>query len=188
MAVKILAVAGSLRLGSYNRKLLALAVAAAKKLGADVDVADLKSQNLPVYDGDLEGSAYPEGAADLKARANRAEAILIASPEYNNSIPGGLKNAIDWISRPPASNPFKGKPVLLMGATMGGFGTLHAQTHLRQVFTYFGAWLLADSVKLSRAQDAFEADGSLKDPKTQQLLEAAVAQLVKTAELFATAK
>src|ERR1700749_3006490 len=100
--VKVLAICGSLRKGSLNRKLMKIAVGELEKLGAQVDQADLKELALPVYDGDVEASiTQPEGGKAVREKIAHADALLIVSPEYNQGVPGGLKNAIDWASRPP---------------------------------------------------------------------------------------
>ncbi len=176
-APRILAICGSLRLGSFNRKLLALGVAQARALGAEVDVVDLKAQQLPVYDGDLEDAGLPPSVVDLRERASRAQGLLIASPEYNSSIPGGLKNAIDWISRPPG-RIFRGKWAALTGASPGGFGTVRMQPHLRQVFSTLGVMVLPDQVLISRAEEAFTPEGNLKEEAKRKELDALVATLV----------
>lgn len=177
MAPRILAVAGSYRTGSWNRKLLALAVREAEAKGAEVDVVDLKALALPVYDGDVEAEGFPPAATELKERIQKAEGLLICSPEYNSSIPGGLKNAIDWASRPPA-NPFKGKICALMGATPGYFGTVRMQPHLRQVLYVLGAQIINAGLLLPRAPDAFGEDGGLKDEARQKELERMVVELL----------
>src|SRR5688500_14586564 len=188
--VRILAVAGSLRKDSLNRKLLALAVrevmragAEVEKAGVEVDVVDLKALALPVYDGDLEAAAFPPAATELRERIARSKGLLIATPEYNHSIPGGLKNAIDWASRPPTGSPFRDKPALLMGATPGPGGTLYAQNHLREALTTLGAWLLPASFSLSGAGDAFDERSELKDEKKRGHLAKVVTQLVHAARV-----
>ena len=160
--MKILALAGSYRVGSLNRKLLALAVQQARAKGAEVDVVDLKTLALPVYDGDVEDQGFPAAATELKTRLQAAQGLLICTPEYNASIPGGLKNAIDWASRPPTT-PFKGKLVAILGASTGMLGTVRAQGHLRQTLITLGAWVLPTSMLLPKAQDAFDEHGELKE-------------------------
>ncbi|AEI64711.1 NADPH-dependent FMN reductase [Corallococcus macrosporus] len=174
---RILAISGSLRTGSFNRKLLDLAVAHARSLGADVDVVDLKALALPVYDGDVEAKALPAPVEELRERLGKAQGLLIASPEYNSSIPGGLKNAIDWVSRPPG-RLFQDKWVAMMGATPGGFGTARMQPHLRQVMSSVGSHVLPTQVHMARAGDAFSPDGKLKDEARQKEVEALAAALV----------
>jgi chromate reductase len=160
--VRIAAVAGALRKDAYNRKLLALAVREAEKAGAVVDVLDLKTLALPIYDEDVEAAGFPEPVVRLKERLAQAQGLLIATPEYNGSIPGGLKNAIDWASRPPV-NPFRDKPVQVMGATQGPSGTLYAQAHLRQSMVNLGAWTMPGYVAIRFAQNVFDERGELRD-------------------------
>src|SRR4051812_13920526 len=117
----IIAVAGSMRTGSYNRKLLQIAIRATEQAGANVDLVDLRDLAFPLYDGDIEEKqGLPASVVAFKERIARAQGLLIASPEYNSSIPGPFKNAIDWASRPPG-NVFKDKTAALMGASPGGF-------------------------------------------------------------------
>src|SRR3954465_11244079 len=150
--VRIVAVAGSLRGASLNRKLLALAGRDAEALGAVVEVLDLKALALPVYDQDVEDAGMPESVVRLKESIHRAQGLLICTPEYNASIPGGLKNAIDWASRPGAiPNPFRDKVVLVMGATGGASGTRGVQPHLRQSLAALGAWALPGTLFLPTA-------------------------------------
>src|SRR3989304_6659665 len=129
--IKIFAMAGALRAGSFNRKLLKAAVQKIKD--ATVDVADLKEFDLPLYDGDLEAQGLPPGVVRLKERIAAADALLFATPEYNHSVPGTFKNAIDWASRPP-SNPFREKPALIISASPGYFGGGGPQLHPRPGF------------------------------------------------------
>jgi chromate reductase len=182
--VRIAAVAGSLRNGSLNRKLLALAVREAEKAGAAVDVLDLKLLALPVYDQDVEDAGLPEPVVRLKDILTRAQGLIIATPEYNGSIPGGLKNAIDWASRPgPPPNPFKDKPVLVMGATPGPAGTLYSQSHLRQSFVNLGAWTMPGFIAISRADQAFDERGELREDGKRQALARLVPLLVQAARV-----
>lgn len=176
--MKILAVAGSYRAGSLNRKLLALGVRELQAQGAEVDVMDLKALALPMYDGDVEAEAFPPAALDLKERIARAQALFICSPEYNSSIPAGLKNAIDWASRPP-SNPFKGKLAACLGATTGMYGTIRMQPHLRQVLFTLGTDVVPSGLYLARAEDAFDAaTGELKDEVRKKDLHRVVTELI----------
>jgi chromate reductase len=176
-APRILAVAGSLRAGSYNRKLLALLVEQARAQGAEVDVVDLKALALPVYDGDIEAQGLPPAAVDLRERISKAQGLLISSPEYNASIPGGLKNAIDWASR-PSTSIFKGKWAALSGASPGMFGTVRMQPHLRQSLTHLGVNLLPDQFLVSHANEAFTEEGRLKDESRLKSLEGLVSALI----------
>jgi chromate reductase len=179
--LKIAAIAGSLRAGSHNKQLLAVAVAAARARGAEVDVIDLRALELPLYDGDLEDSSgAPRGAVELKARLGAADAILVASPEYNGSVPGTFKNAIDWASRAPDA-PFAGKLIALLSASTGGFGGAMGLLHLRQVLTRLGAWTLPSQVTVSFAHQAFTPEGEARDPKLQAQVDGLVAALLDAA-------
>jgi len=155
----ILGISGSLRKASYNTALLR-AAAELLPTGAALDIFDLSP--LPIFNPDHE-KPFPEPVAEFRARLAQADALLIATPEYNASISGVLKNAIDWASRPP-QQPLNGKPVAVMGASTGNFGTVRAQTQLRQVLTHVGALTLAKpEVLVARADQAFNADLELID-------------------------
>ena len=134
----------------------------AEKAGAVVEVLDLKALALPVYDQDIEDAGFPEPVTRLKAALAQAQGLIISSPEYNHSTPGGLKNAIDWASRPP-TQPFRDKAVLLMGATPGPGGTVYAQSHLRESLVGLGAWVLPYTIMLSHSEAAFDEQGQLRD-------------------------
>jgi chromate reductase len=176
-APHLLAVSGSLRTGGFNRQLLDVAVAHARSLGAEVDVVDLKALGLPFYDGDVEARGLPPPVSELRERLGRAQGLLISSPEYNSSIPGGLKNALDWASRPPG-RLFHEKWVAMMGATPGVFGTARMQPHLRQVLSSVGALVLPGQVHLPKAAEAFTPEGKLRDEARQKEVETLVAALV----------
>jgi chromate reductase len=180
---KILAFAGSTREGSYNKQLLKLAAAAASKAGGDVQVIDLRDLPLPIYDGDLESrEGLPENARKLKQLFISHQAILISSPEYNSSVSGVLKNAIDWVSRPaPGEAPlagFEGKVAGLLSASPGALGGLRGLVHLRAILGNIRVLVLPDQVAVSRANEAFDAEGRLKDPKLQASVEKLAEKLV----------
>jgi NAD(P)H-dependent FMN reductase len=160
----ILGISGSLRSGSLNTRLLA-AAAQLTEAGTTLEVASIRG--IQLYDGDLESaSGIPQAVRDLKARVMASDGLLLATPEYNNGIPGVFKNAIDWLSRPPAeiAAVFGGRPVAVIGASPGGFGTILAQDAwlpvLRTLGTrpWFGGRLL-----VSRAHKAFNESGELVD-------------------------
>lgn len=174
-SIKIFAIAGALRAGSFNRKLLKVAVQKIK--GAVVDVADLKEFDLPLYDGDLEAQGLPLGVVRLKERIAAADALLIATPEYNWSIPGTFKNAIDWASRPP-SNPFKHKTALITAASAGYFGGVRSILQLRQVFVTLGVFTIPEQVMVAFADKAFDEAGNLVDLKLDAQLQRAVDALI----------
>ncbi len=186
MALKIVAIPGSLRAGSFNRKLLALAIQELKKLDVETDLVDLKTLNIPIYDGDdEEKTGLPAPVQELRAKIAAAQGIVIASPEYNWSVPGGLKNAIDWVSRPP-NQPVKGKVALLMGASTGAFATVRMQPILRQSLITLGAFVYPTGFMLPAAQAMLDEQGNIKDAKRAKELETLVADFVAELKRHAT--
>ena len=174
-APRILALAGSLRAGSYNRRVLAVAADGARTAGADVTGIDLRDFPLPVYDADLESaSGLPASALALKERFRAAEGLLIASPEYNAAISGTLKNVLDWVSRPaPGEKPlecFKGKVAALCSASTGALGGIRGLASVRVVLGNLGVVLLPDQVALPKAAEAFDDDGNVADPARRKSL------------------
>ncbi|MEZ5100202.1 MAG: NADPH-dependent FMN reductase [Thermoleophilia bacterium] len=174
--VRICGIAGSLRRASYNRGLLRAAVELAPAAGAVVEAFDLRP--IPFYDADVEAEGDPEPVAALKRAILEADALLIATPENNYGIPGVLKNALDWASRAP-ERALHGKPVALLGATPGGFGTTRAQSHVRQVLANPGSLVLPKpELMVSQAQAKFDADGDLTDEATREQVGALLVALV----------
>lgn len=181
-APTILAFAGSARRESYNKKLLAAAVAGAEAAGARVTPLDLRDHPLPLYDGDLEAeSGLPEKAVELRGLFRSHRGLLIASPEYNSSLTPLLKNTLDWVSRSPEGggdlSGFRGKVVALCGASPGPLGAMRSVTHLRALLSNIGCTVLARQVTLRGASDAFDDDGRLRDARQQQRAEALGAEL-----------
>lgn len=165
--LRIVGFAGSLRTQSLNKALLRAAAALAP---ADMTVTILDIGNLPLFNQDLE-LALPESVRAFKDAVQSADAILIATPEYNYSIPGVLKNAIDWLSRPSGSNSFNDKPVAIMGTSPGMLGSSRAQYHLRQCFVSLNAHVLNQpEIIVSQGAEKFSADGTLTDVKTKEKL------------------
>lgn len=168
---RIVGVSGSLRKGSLNTRLLR-ACEALLPDGASLEVTTL--DDIPLYDGDVEAAAFPPAVARLKDRVAAADALLLVSPEYNHSMPGVLKNAIDWMSRPAADidRVFKGRPAALIGASPGAFGTARGQAAWLPVLraVQLRPFFELPPFYLAKASDAFEADGGLKDPKSRELL------------------
>ena len=168
---KLVGIAGSLRRGSLNAALLR---AAAGLTPEGVELAIGSIRGIPLYDGDLEAAeGIPGPVAALKDAIAAADGLLLATPEYNNSVPGVLKNAVDWLSRPPADiqRVFGGKPVALIGASPGGFGTVLAQNAWLPVVRTLGAELWSGGrLLVSRAQAAFAEDGTLADEKVREQL------------------
>ena len=168
---KIAAFAGSLRAGSFNKKLLAIAADAARTAGAEVTVVDLRELALPLFDQDLEdASGLPEGAKRFKALLRASDGFLIASPEYNSSITAALKNAIDWASRAesddePSLVAFRGKAAALIAASPGALGGLRGLVTLRSILGNIGVLVLPDQVAIPTAHEAFDEAGKLKDER-----------------------
>jgi chromate reductase len=167
--LKVLAISGSLRSHSYNRKALHIAKQIASATEANVEEADLKKLALPVYDGDIEDEGMPDQVVRFKAMVEAADVLLIASPEYNHSIPGGLKNAIDWLSR--GRNSLDGKVAAIFGASNGNYGTARGQIQLRTVLAVLNVIVIPQPlIYIRNAGEAYNPDGSFKDPKTTELL------------------
>ena len=169
---KILALAGSLRADSYNKKLVQIAAAGARRAGAEVTYIDLRDYPLPIFDEDLEAKeGLPANARKLKDLFIGSDGLLIAAPEYNSSISAALKNAIDWVSRPvPDEAPlagFAGKVAAIMSASPGELGGLRGLVHLRAILGNIQTLVLPDQVSVTRAYEAFNPDGSLKDARKQ---------------------
>ena len=166
--MKVLGLCGSLRRGSYNRMALNAAVALVPA-GMSLDIYDGLAA-IPPYDDDVRAEGYPANVQALRDRIAAADAVLFATPEYNYSLPGVLKNAIDWASRPP-SQPFDGKPAAIMGASMGLFGTARAQYHLRQTCVFINAFPVnRPEVMIAQAQNKFDKDGHLTDEPTRKFI------------------
>lgn len=160
---RILAIVGSLRRASYNRALVD-AVAAALPAGSSLTTFERLGE-LPIFDPDA--GADPDAVVALKAEIAGADGVLFATAEYNYSVPGVLKNAIDWVSRPPATTPLRGKPVAVIGASSGMSGSMRAQAHLREMMLFFDAPMLGQpEVLVARASDRF-VDGVLTDEPTR---------------------
>ncbi len=171
--LKVMGIAGSLRRGSYNRAALRAAVELAPA-GLEIEIFDLAP--IPLYNEDVRALGFPPPVEELRERIRAADALLFVTPEYNYSVPGVLKNAIDWASRPP-DQPFEGKPIAIMGASPSMFGTARAQYHLRQVFIYLDGLLLnRPEVMIASAGKKFDEHGRLTDETTRgfirKLLEA----------------
>ena len=175
--MKVLGLSGSLRDASYNTMLLR---AAAELLPHDVEVElwdGLKA--IPPYDEDDDVEPAPAPVAALRAAIAGADAVLIATPEYNASIPGVLKNALDWVSRPLRSNPLRNKPVAVIGASTGAFGAVWAQAELRKVLGTIGARVLEGDVAVGHAPTRFDEDGRLSDEQLLEQLQEVVSALVQ---------
>jgi chromate reductase, NAD(P)H dehydrogenase (quinone) len=173
--IGILGFAGSLRKGSYNRAILRAATEMVPE-GAALEVVEL--DGIPPFDQD-EDPHPPETVKAFKAKIRAADAILIATPEYNYSIPGVLKNALDWASRPYGDNSFDGKPVAVMGASVGMLGTARAQYHLRQCFVFLNMLPVnRPEVMVPFAKEKIDAAGKVTDGKTRDLIRQLLESLV----------
>lgn len=188
MPIKLLALSGSTRSGSLNQALVDLAAAEARARGAEVTEISLKAFDLPLYDGDIEANAFPQGARDLKALFRSHHGFLIASPEYNGGVSGVLKNAIDWVSRPTdgeglvALSGFRGKVAGLMAASISPFGGLRGITHLRQILSTIQVVVATEQVMIPFALNAFDEAAALKEALPAQLLGGMVARVIDLAE------
>jgi NAD(P)H-dependent FMN reductase len=173
---KILALAGSTRADSYNKRLVKIAAEGARNAGAEVTVIDLRDFPLPVFDEDLEREqGLPENGRTLKELFLSHRGLLISSPEYNSSISAVLKNSIDWVSRPVKGQPplaaFRGKVASLMSASTGGLGGLRGLVHLRSILGNIGVIVLPTQIAVATANEAFDENGRLKDEKRQASVE-----------------
>jgi len=183
---KILAISGSLRRDSHNAKLLRNA---SELFADDVEVELWDGlKDIPPYDEDDDGDGAPASVAALRAAFAGADAVLISTPEYNSSVPGQLKNVLDWVSRPLATNPLRNKPAAVVGASSGAFGAVWAQAELRKVLATIGARVVDAEVAVGHAQTRFDADGTLTDDDLrEQLGEVAGALLAAVSERAALA-
>jgi chromate reductase len=183
--MKILGISGSLREKSYNSGALR---AAAKMLPEGVTLDIFAISALPGFDQDDEQNP-PAKVVELKKRIREADAILIATPEYNYSVPGVLKNAIDWASRPYGDSAWNGKPVGIMGASVGALGTARAQYHLRQIFVTLNMYAMNQpEIMISSASSRFDADGNLTDESTKEHIRKFMQALVEWAKKMNSAK
>jgi len=173
--VRILGIAGSLRRDSYNRATLRAATELAPE-GASIDVFEL--DGLPGFNQDEEQNP-PAKVVELKRRIREADAILFVTPEYNYSVPGVLKNAIDWASRPYGDSAWNGKPAAIMGASIGAIGTARAQYHLRQMMVFLNMFPINQpEVMISNASKRFDAEGNLTDEGTKEFIRQLLQSLV----------
>lgn len=189
-AVRLLAISGSERAGSLNRKLLDVAVKAAQARGAQVDTIDLRSLALPLFDGDIEkGSGVPDGARRLRDALRAAEGVILATPEYNGFLTPLLVNSFDWLSRlqaegdtPAGLATTAGKPLGIVSASPGLLGGLRSLNYTRQYLSMaFAMMPVPQQFALSRAHEAFDESGALKDAKQQAAVETVVGSVIRVA-------
>ena len=177
---RVLGISGSLRRESYNTALLRHAGELFKAEGADFEIyAGLR--DIPPYDQDDDVEDAPEAVARLRAAVAEADAVFLTTPEYNSSIPGALKNALDWVSRPLTTNVMRNKPVAVVGASAGIFGAVWAQAEVRKVLGAMGARVADGEVVVGQAMDRFDGDGRLNDPNLEQQLRALARALIAEA-------
>jgi chromate reductase len=178
-SIRVTGLSGSLRKGSYNTAALRAAQALAPE-GMIIDIAAIG--DLPLYDEDVRQAGFPAPAARLRSQLAAADAVLFVTPEYNYSVSGVLKNAIDWASRPP-DQPFDGKPVAIMGASGGLLGTARAQYHLRQMLIFLNAFPLnKPEVMIGQASTKFDKAGNLTDEATRDFIRKLLASLASWTE------
>ena len=173
--IRVLGISGSLRKESWNTLLLRAAQKIAPA-GMTIEIASIR--DLPFYDGDVEAAGMPASVATFREQIRAADALLIASPEYNASVSGVLKNAIDWASRPP-SQPLDGKPIAVFGTSPGATGTIRGQQHLRQILANVnGLVLVQPVVAIGMAAQRLDADANITDEATRKFVETRLAKLV----------
>jgi chromate reductase, NAD(P)H dehydrogenase (quinone) len=177
--MRIIGISGSLRRDSHNTRLLR-GVGNLLPEGVELDLFDQLAA-IPLYNEDEEHDTPPAVAA-LKAAIAGSDAVLVATPEYNASIPGVLKNALDWVSRPVASNPLMGKPAAVIGASTSLFGAVWAQAETRKVLSTIGARVLDREIPIAQAEEALGADGLPLDDDARELLDATLTELIELAE------
>jgi len=183
--IRILGIAGSLREGSYNRAALKAATGLVPD-GAEIEIFDIGG--LPGFNQDDEQNP-PEKVVELKKKIRESDAVLFVTPEYNYSVPGVLKNAIDWASRPYGDSAWSGKPVAIMGASIGAIGTARAQYHLRQMFVFLDMHAVNQpEVMIGNASERFDAEGNLTDETTKKLISQLLEKLVDLTHLWAAPK
>lgn len=175
-AFKIVGIAGSLRRASWNRGLLRAAVEGRPD---GIEIVTLDLDLVPPYNQDIEDEGDPSSVIALKDVIGLADALLIATPEYNNGMPGVLKNAIDWVSRPYGDNAWQGKPVAVMGASIGMLGSARAQYHLRQSFVFLNMYPVNQpEVLIASAAQRFNERGELTDETSRELIRKLLAELM----------
>ncbi len=179
--MRVLGISGSLRRGSLNSALLR---AAAERLPAGTELVEFEGlADVPPYDEDVELAATPAAVEELRGAVRGADAILIATPEYNHSIPGQLKNALDWVSRPAGKSALNGKPVAAIGASTGMFGAVWAQAELRKVLGAMGGRVIEAELPVGHAKELL-VDGHLElSPQQSHQLEGLLAELISEAEI-----
>ncbi|MGE5281167.1 MAG: NADPH-dependent FMN reductase [Chloroflexota bacterium] len=179
--MRVLGISGSLRRGSFNTALLR---AAAERLPAGAELVEYDGlRDVPPYDEDVEGAGTPAAVAALREAVREADAVLIATPEYNSSIPGQLKNALDWVSRPAGRSALNGKPAAVLGASTGMFGAVWAQAELRKALAAMGGRVIDAELGVGHARDHFDGGQLELSPEQSKLLTEILAKLIAEAEI-----
>jgi chromate reductase len=177
----VLGISGSLRRDSYNTKLLRHAGELFEAEGVEFEIYDGLA-DVPPYDEDDDVEGAPEAVSRIRETVRAADAVFFATPEYNSSIPGALKNVLDWVSRPYATNPMRNKPVGVIGASAGMFGAVWAQAELRKVLGAMGARVTEGEVAVGRAMDRFDGNGRLNEPNLEEEVREVARTLVAEAK------
>ena len=186
---KIVAFAGSLRKDSFNAVLAKIAATGAVYAGAEVEVLSLADYDVPLFNEDLEKQGVPQGVAELKTKIREADGLLVTSPEYNGSISGVLKNALDWLSRTEADQKpaFRDTTVALLSTSPGGLGGLRGLNHVRDIFVGMGSLVLSNQVAVPSAYQAFNDSGELSDEATRDRVNGLATELVNTSKALINA-
>jgi chromate reductase, NAD(P)H dehydrogenase (quinone) len=179
--MRVLGISGSLRRGSYNTALLRHAGELFEAEGAELGICD-GLRDVPPYDEDDDPEEAPEAVSRIREAVRDADAVFFVTPEYNSSIPGALKNALDWVSRPFATNPLRYKPVAVIGASAGMFGAVWAQAELRKVLSAIGARVSEGEVAVGHAAERFDENGRLNEPNLEQEIHEVVLTLLRDAQ------
>jgi chromate reductase, NAD(P)H dehydrogenase (quinone) len=179
--MRVLGISGSLRRDSHNTALLRHVGELFEAEGAEFEIYD-GLRDIPPYDEDDDVENGPEAVARLRATVAEADAVFFTTPEYNHSIPGALKNAVDWVSRPLATNPLRFKPAAVIGASTGMFGAVWAQAELRKVLGATGARVVEGEVPVGHAHTRFDADGRLADENLEDQVREVVRNLIAAVE------
>ncbi len=168
--IRVLGIAGSLRKASYNRALLRAAMSLVPE---GMTLTSFELDEVPLYNGDVEAGGDPPGVAAMKQAIAAADGVLFVTPEYNHGVPGVMKNALDWASRPPRSAPLGGKPVGIIGASPGMTGSARGQSQLRQAFEFTNSYCMPQpEILVYRAHEKFDENGGLSDAATAKYLTA----------------